>query len=135
MVEDPAGIVRVGDPIADAAASGVPASGVPASGDPAIGTATSVDPAAGPLPLAATVSDPFAPEVGIAGIVLAGIASLAVTFLRRQRTRRRLTARVAARLESLVGGRSTPALAAPLAVPAATPANRSGGPSSSGSGR
>ena len=66
------------------------------------------------MPLAATVSDPIAPEVGIAGIVLVALASLAVTLLRRQRCRRRLAARIAARLDALVGATAGP-------VPAMTP--------------
>ncbi len=108
-VDDPAGIIRVGDPVADgqAAAAAVTASDA--------GPSASPDP--GP-PLAATVSDPVAPEVGIVGIVLVALASLAVTVLRRQRTRRRISDRITARLEALVGPGATQL---PAITPGMTP--------------
>ena len=68
--------------------------------------------------MAATVSDPVSPEVGIAGIVLVAFASLGVTVLRRQRTRRRLTDRIAARLDALVGPTAGPL---PAITPGMTP--------------
>jgi hypothetical protein len=66
------------------------------------------------VPLSATVADPIAPELGIAGIVLAGLASIAVTLLRRQRSRQRFGDRISARLDALVGATTGP-------VPAMTP--------------
>jgi len=46
--------------------------------------------------------DASLPDIGIAGVLLAGLASLAVTLLRRHRMRRQLAARVARRLSALV---------------------------------
>ncbi len=92
-IEDPAGIVLVGDPVAaespDAASSAEP--------DPGVATVSN-----GPGGRAAAIADPLVPELGVLGILLVGAASLAVTALRRQRSRRLLTARIAARLDGLV---------------------------------
>jgi len=93
VVDDPAGLVRVGDPTLDPTASspvgessGVPESAVPGQGGR----------------LAGGLLGPDAPgAVGVVGIMLVSAASLAVTLLRRQRARRRLAARIAARVASL----------------------------------
>jgi hypothetical protein len=60
------------------------------------------------------------PELGALGIVLIGVASLAVTLLRRHRMRRRLATRIADRLAAFVAGSSPvqPALAPAAAGPA-----------------
>jgi hypothetical protein len=103
VVDDPAALLRAGDPVPD------PSTGLDPAGPSAIGSA---DPGALDARTAtAALVDPAVPEAGAAGVVLVGIASLAVTLLRRRRARRRLTATVAARLDALFGvGR--PALAA-----------------------
>jgi hypothetical protein len=99
VVDDPAAVLRAGDPVPDPNTGLDPAAGAAAaSGDPGVDQRT------------ATLVDPAVPEVGAAGIVLIGLASLAVTLLRRRRSRRRLAATVAARLDALVGVRR-PALA------------------------
>ncbi len=89
-VDDPAGIVRVGDPTLD-----------PTSGSEA-GTASPTRESDAPKPaerLAGGLLGPGTPgTAGVLGIVLVSIASLAVTVLRRRRARRRLAAQVGARL-------------------------------------
>jgi hypothetical protein len=93
VVDDPAGLVRVGDPTLDATAGGT--SAAPLSGsDP--GKAERVGRLAGGLLGPASLE-----AAGLLGIVLVSIASVAVTLLRRQRARRLLAVRVAARLASL----------------------------------
>jgi len=96
-VADPAGIVRVGDPVGDAPSTG-PAD--TPSGDPA-GIDTPGADASGHR--AGGILDPTLPDIGIAGILLVALASLAVTLLRRRRMRQHLSARVAQRLSDLVG--------------------------------
>ncbi|HEV8545912.1 MAG TPA: hypothetical protein VGQ64_06440 [Candidatus Limnocylindrales bacterium] len=100
VVDDPAGLVRVGDPTAD----GLEAVGLPNlrnSGPEADGSATRGRLAGGLLGL----DGPGA--AGLLGVVLVSVASLAVSLLRRQRARRLFAARVAARLAAI--GRPTPA--------------------------
>lgn len=93
VVDDPAGLVRVGDPTLDQTAAApldAPAEVLesPASGQ--VGR------------LAGGLLGPDIPgTAGVVGIMLVSAASLAVTVLRRQRARRRTAARVAARLASL----------------------------------
>jgi hypothetical protein len=53
--------------------------------------------------------DASLPDLGIAGIVLAALGSLAVTLLRRHRMRRQLAVRVARRLSTLVTAPNGPA--------------------------
>ena len=104
-VDDPAGIVLVGDLGATTAPPPKPRPETRAirrrlEGGSGPGSAT------GPAPrIAAGFADPAIPEIGIAGIVLVSLASLVVTLLRRERMRRRLSARIADRLAALVGGR------------------------------
>ena len=93
-VEDPAGIVLVGDPVAAESPAGALATGSDGPGASTI--------APGPNGRAAAMADPLVPELGALGILLVGAASLAVTALRRQRSRRLLRARIAARLDGLV---------------------------------
>jgi hypothetical protein len=93
-VSDPAGIVRVGDPIGEAP-SGSPSDGPSVPIDPTVADDPTMHRASGLL-------DANLPDVGIAGILLAALASLAVTLLRRHRMRRRLAARVARRLSAIV---------------------------------
>ena len=93
VVDDPAGLVRVGDPTLDATATAPPG----ALADPLESAAP------GQVGrLAGGLLGPDAPgAAGVVGIMLISAASLAVTVLRRQRARRRLAARVAARVASL----------------------------------
>jgi hypothetical protein len=100
-VDDPAGIVLAGDPTAGTAnpsgstgPAAADASGVVATGVPAV---------------VAGLAEPAIPGVGAAGIVLIGFASLAVTLLRRHRMRRQIAARIARRLDELVGTAGTQA--------------------------
>jgi hypothetical protein len=111
IVEDPAAVLRAGDPVPD------PSTGLDPASSPAVGGG---DPATTGSQTADLV-DPAVPEVGAAGIALIGLASLAVTLLRRRRSRRRLAATVAARLDALDGARR-PALATAEAKAAAAPA-------------
>jgi len=95
-VADPAGIVRVGDPIGDASS--------PAPTDISSGDLATIDPAGADASghRAGGILDPTIPDVGIAGILLVALASLAVTLLRRRRMRQELSVRVAQRLSDLV---------------------------------
>ena len=112
VVDDPAGIVLVGDLAPDGSLSsdgGDPsASGGPAIGEGPAGAAS--NDTNGPA-LSAAMTGLAVPEVGALGIVLLGIASLAVTLLRRRRMRRDLASRISARLAAIVGGPPAPALA------------------------
>ncbi|MEP6638570.1 MAG: lamin tail domain-containing protein [Chloroflexota bacterium] len=101
VVDDPAGIILAGDPTAAQPSS------QPSPTDGAI-AAASDDPGSGDggSRLAALGGPPWPVDAGAAGIgTLIGISalSLAVTMLRRERSRRRLGARIAARLASLAG--------------------------------
>jgi hypothetical protein len=95
MVSDAAGIIRVGDPVADAP-SAAPSNPLPGGPAPSAADESATHRASGLL-------DANLPDLGIAGIVLAALGSLAVTLLRRHRMRRQLAARVARRLNTLVG--------------------------------
>ncbi len=126
-VDDPAGIALVGglgpdDP--DASTS--PAASDGPSGAPADGAAPTNGARA---PLTAGLTDLGVPEMGALGLILIGLASLAVTLLRRRRMRRRLTARIAERLATLVAasGPALPALA--TAASGVSPAPIGAGPS------
>jgi hypothetical protein len=122
VVDDPAGIVLVGDLGAGdptgtepdpTAMSGSTAGGPTGSGS---GTAATVT---------AGLADPGLPEIGALGIVLVSLASLAVTLLRRQRMRRRLAGRIADRLAAIVAGPGSAQSAVATASagrPAASPA-------------
>jgi hypothetical protein len=96
VVDDPAGISRVGDPIEGAAASAGPSFASEPPADPTL----------------ATVTDPLGVSVpGIVGLVSIGLVTLAsvgVTLVRRHRMRRQLLAKVAARLAT-VGPSAAPA--------------------------
>ncbi|HEY8799857.1 MAG TPA: hypothetical protein VIM20_04605, partial [Candidatus Limnocylindrales bacterium] len=93
-VTDPAGIIRVGDPVGETP-SAAPSGGLPgASGVPGVDEAVTHR--------ASGLLDASLPDIGIAGVLLAALASLAVTLLRRHRMRRQLAARVARRLSALV---------------------------------
>jgi hypothetical protein len=93
VVDDPAGLVRVGDPTLDGTASaplGAPTDPLESAAAGQVGR------------LAGGLLGPDAPgAAGVVGIMLVSAASLAVTVLRRQRARRRLAARIAARVASL----------------------------------
>ncbi len=93
VVDDPAGLVRVGDPTLDATASAPVGEPSPLPESPLPGQVGR---------LAGGLLGPDAPgAAGVVGIMLISAASLAVTLLRRQRARRRLAARIAARVASL----------------------------------
>jgi hypothetical protein len=100
-VEDPAAIHLIGDPTA-----GTPPAASAFDTMPSAVAATAAH--------AAALGDSAVPQVGAAGLVLIGIASLAVTLLRRRRLRQRFTSRLSARLDELVGaaGNRTPGGAA-----------------------
>ena len=117
VVEDPGGIIEAGDPVAGAP-SGEPSPApavVDPSGDPgafAGGRYAGLTGAAFPL-------DASLP--GLASLLAISAASIAVTLLRREQARRRMAARIAARLATFAGR--------PTAPPDAIPAER--GPSTS----
>jgi hypothetical protein len=93
VVDDPAGLVRVGDPTLDQSAT-----------TPLDGTAAKLEsPGPGRVSrLAGGLLGPDAPgAAGVVGIMLISAASLAITVLRRRRAQRRTAARVAARLASV----------------------------------
>jgi hypothetical protein len=122
-VEDPAGIVLVGDLGAvEPTASGDNASAIDPPASVAAGAAASTPGARSAL--AAGFTESAVPEIGALGLVLISIASLAVTLLRRQRMRRRLAARIAERLAALVAGPGpvpVPVAAGPAAGTLAAP--------------
>jgi len=100
-VDDPAGIVLVGDLGApDSSAAGAIAD----PSDPSDSAAPGGAATGSPPSFTAGLGDPAIPELGAMGLVLVSLASLAVTILRRQRMRRRLAARIAERLAALVAG-------------------------------
>jgi hypothetical protein len=99
VVRDPAGLTRVGDLGVD----GSPGPSAAAQAGDQSGSA------AGPLgrPLEATLGDPLG--LGLPGLAtlaslsLVTLASVAVTLLRRERLRRQIAARMAARIATVVG--------------------------------
>ncbi len=94
VVEDPAGLVRVGDPTLDPTSIGA----TPTEQPPAQGPAA-------PAPARRQAGGLLGPEspstAGMLGIVLISLASVGVTLLRRRRARRLVAARIAARLAAL----------------------------------
>jgi outer membrane biosynthesis protein TonB len=101
-VDDPAGIVLVGDlGAADPTAAGSNGD-AGASGSVGAGALTGASAPGGPSARSAGLGDPAIPELGAMGLILVSLASLAVTILRRQRMRRRLAARIAERLNAFV---------------------------------
>jgi hypothetical protein len=122
VVDDPAGIVLVGDLGAGDSTGTEPdpvaVSASTAGGPTGSGSATSATGSAG-------LADPALPEIGALGIVLVSLASLGVTLLRRQRMRRRLARRIADRLAAIVAGSGSAQPVAAMAFagrPAASPA-------------
>jgi hypothetical protein len=103
VVEDPAGIIQAGDPVAtDSTADPVAPS---PAGPPASSTAPAV--VSGRF---AGLGGPFdAGTVGVGTLVTFSVASVAVTLLRRAYARRRMTARIAARLATFASPVSGPA--------------------------
>jgi hypothetical protein len=98
VVEDPAGILQAGDPVA-VASTAAPASSA------AGGLAASAE-ATGPSSRYAGLGGPLPFDAGTAGLgtlVAISVASVAVTLLRRAHARRRMTARIAARLAAFAG--------------------------------
>lgn len=90
VVDDPANLVRVGDPTLDPTSGGL-------APDQPLGRAA--DAAAPGGRQAGGLLGPSSPgTVGMAGIVLISLISVAVAVLRRRRARRLLTTRVASRL-------------------------------------
>jgi hypothetical protein len=93
VVDDPAGLVRVGDPTLDPTTDETSAAAPMSAPTDAGGRAGK---------LAGGLLGPGSPEAaGILGIVLISLASVTVTLLRRKRARRLLAARVGARLAGL----------------------------------
>jgi hypothetical protein len=88
-VDDPAGVHLIADPTTETSPE-PSARGQMAS--PSTATAAH----------AAALGDEAVPQVGAAGLVLIGIASLGVTLLRRRQLRQRFAARLSARLDELV---------------------------------
>ena len=87
VVSDAAGLARVGDPTAEAASIG------------AVGAEPNAAASPGSTRIAGGLLGAIEPgAAGVAGVVLLSALSLAVTALRRRRTRRLLAARVTARL-------------------------------------
>jgi len=104
VIEDPAGITQAGDPVA----AGSSAEASPAAG----GVGSSYDPGAGATGrFAGLGGGGFPLDAGAAGLgtlLAVSAASLAVTLLRREHARRRLAARIAARLATFSGRRTVP---------------------------
>jgi hypothetical protein len=117
VVTDPAAVTLVGDLGGDDPSVG-PSGDVAGSTAPGAATAGS----AAPHALSAGLTTDVVPELGAVGFVLVSLASLAVTLLRRQRTRRRFAARIAERLSALGAPTSglVPALATVRARPSQT---------------
>jgi hypothetical protein len=108
VVEDAGGISVAGDPVAAGSSVGPgPASGVGPSADPGAGL-----PGAGlPNRFAGLGGGSFGLDAGAAGVgtlLTISVASLAVTLLRREHSRRRMAARIAARLAVLAGPPARP---------------------------
>jgi hypothetical protein len=97
MVEDPAGLARVGDPTGDGLAA-VPS---PDASTPAASSAGIATRRAGTF---LGIGEPGA--IGLVGALLVAAASAAVTALRRQRARRLMAARIAVRLARVAGPRA-----------------------------
>ena len=120
VVDDPAGIVLVGDLGVDDPSAGPSDDLGSGPSDSASGAGPGV--VSGPSSrVAAGLGDPAIPEIGIAGIVLVSLASLAVTMLRRQRMRRRFAARIADRLAALVASPGSAAAMAAAVGPGGIP--------------
>jgi len=114
-VEDPAGVVLVGDLGAvEPTSSSDRGSAIDSSVSVLAGAAASTPGSRSAV--AAGFADSAVPEIGALSLVLISVASLAVTLLRRQRMRRRLAARIAERLAALVAGPGP--VPAPVAVAA-----------------
>jgi hypothetical protein len=120
VVDDPAGIVLVGNLGVDDPSAGPSDDGGSGPSDSASGAGPGVG--SGPSSrVAAGLGDPAIPEIGIVGIVLVSLASLAVTMLRRQRMRRRFAARIADRLAALVASPGSAAAMAAAVGPGGIP--------------
>ncbi len=101
VVEDPAGLMQAGDPVAPGSIAD------PSGAGPEADVPTPSD---GPASrLAGLGGSPWPLEPGLAGIgtmLAVSLLSVAVTLLRRARSRRRVAARIAARLATFVGPRA-----------------------------
>jgi hypothetical protein len=101
VVDAAAGLVRAGDP-GDLPPDSADATGLAVAADGQSSVARPGD--LGTPPLAGGLLDAGSPgEIGIVGVVLASIVSIALAGLRRYRTRRRLARRMAARLATFDG--------------------------------
>jgi hypothetical protein len=108
IVDDAGRIVFAGDPVAAGAA---PAEPVDASAAPS-SEASGAIPVTGRLAGLGSGPSPFdGGAVGLATLVAISAISAAVTILRRRHTRRRLAARIAARLATFAGPPPSPAMA------------------------
>ena len=104
VVDDPGGIVLAGDPVApdpsDDAVSDVTAtsdSTAPESPDPSTGALSRIAGLGGQLPFDAGTA-------GLGTLIALSAASLAVTLLRREQSKRRLATRIAGRLATFATG-------------------------------
>jgi hypothetical protein len=109
VVDSPGGLIVAGDPVAAASGS---VTGETVAAAPI--QSQSPGPA-GSSRFAGLTGAPWPTDAGVAGLgslVLVSVLSLAVTLLRRQRSQRRLAARVAVRLATLTGSSGPPPAAA-----------------------
>jgi hypothetical protein len=110
-VEDPAAIILTGDPIATGPAASQAVGAASASGeggpDDSIGTSRFAGFGGAPLPIDAGAA-------GVGTLLAISVLSVAVTLLRRTRSRRRLAATIAGRLASFAA--PAEALGEPIAV-------------------
>ncbi|MBA2382610.1 MAG: hypothetical protein H0V73_10920, partial [Chloroflexi bacterium] len=114
VVDDPAAVTLVGDLGA----------GEPDPNGAVVDPSSSPDPSAGAettdssTNLVAGLGDPVLPRVGATGLVVIALASFGVSWLRRQRTRRRFATRIAARLAAIASPATlaVAAASAPMAL-------------------
>jgi hypothetical protein len=93
VIDDPAGLARVGDPTAGTVATAPPADSAQ--------TAASEEPERGSRLAGGLLGPGETGAAGVLGVVLVTLLSLAISLLRRHRARRLLAARVAARVASV----------------------------------
>jgi hypothetical protein len=102
VVDTSADLVRAGDP-GDVPREPADARALPG---PAGADADTVDAHATPRLAGGLLDVGFPGELGLVGVVFASVVSVALTALRRYRTRRRLARRMAARLATFGGARA-----------------------------
>jgi hypothetical protein len=95
-VDDPGAIILTGDPVAATGPAASQAVGAAGTSDVALGTSRFAGIGSPALPIDAGAA-------GLGTLLAISVLSVAVTLLRRSRSRRRLAARIASRLASLAG--------------------------------